>query len=321
MSVVAWRLENAILIPSLILDGSPLRFKKLFGEEPNKDLLIDFLNELLKQQGDNQIKDLTYANSKRLGNTNQDRKAVFDLYCENERGEEFIIELQKVRQQFFKERSLFYATFAIQEQAIRGQDWDFRLKDIYTIGIMDSSFDDSHPKQFQHTVKLVESTTQEIFYDKLTFIYLEMAKFNKIEGELVSHFDKWLYLLKNLRKFREIPATLQERVFRKAFQIAEVSNLNAEEMNAYETDLKYQRDWKNAMDFAIKEAVEKAVEKAIEETEEKAEQKAKKKVEQAKEETSRKKQPEIARNFKNAGVDVTIIAQSTGLKVAEINTL
>ena len=205
----------------------------------------------------------------------------------------------------------------IHEQAHRGQDWDFRLKDVYTIGIMDFAFDDTRPEQFQHTVKLVELNTREIFYDKLTFIYLEMAKFSKTEDELVTHFDKWLYLLKNLNKFREIPAVLQERIFRKAFRIAEVSNLTTEEMNAYETDLKYQRDWKNAMDFAVKEAVEKAVEK----TKEQAAKKAKKKVEEAKEKTSREKQLEIARNLKNAGVDSMIITQSTGLTIAEINAL
>ena len=201
---------------------------------------------------------------------------------------------------------MFYSTFAIQEQALKGQDWDFRLNDVYTIGIMDFSFDDTRPEQFQHTVKLVELATQEIFYDKLTFIYLEMAKFNKAEAELVTHFDKWLYLLKNLHKFHDIPAVLQERIFRKAFQIAEVSNLNKEEMNAYEADLKYRRDWKNAMDFAVKEAVEKAVAKAVEET---------------KEETSRRKQLEIAKNFKQAGVAPDTIAQSTGLSLDEINAL
>ncbi len=125
-----------------------------------------------------------------------------------------------------------------------------------------------------------------------------MAKFNKAEAELATHFDKWLYLLKNLHKFRDIPAVLQERIFRKAFQIAEVSNLNKEEMNAYEADLKYRRDWKNAMDFAVKEAVE-----------------------ETKEETSRRKQLEIAKNFKQAGVAPDVIAQSTGLSLDEINAL
>lgn len=157
-------------------------------------------------------------------------------------------------------------------------------------------FDDTRPNQFQHTVKLVELSSQEIFYDKLTFIYLEMAKFNKAEAELATHFDKWLYLLRNLNQFH------QERIFRKAFQIAEVSNLNKEEMNAYEADIKYRRDWKNAMDFAVKKAVEKAVE-------------------ETRETTSRRKQLEIVQMHKNAGVATDIIAQSTGLTIDEINAL
>ena len=294
-------------------------FKKLFGEEPNKDLLIDFLNELLKQQGDEsvQIKDLTYANSERLSNTSEERKAIFDLYCQSETGEKFIIELQKVRQQFFKDRSLYYSTFAIQEQAQKGQPWDFRLQPVYTIGIMDFAFDDTRPEQFQHTVKLVELNTREIFYDKLTFIYLEMAKFDKTEDELITHFDKWLYLLKNLHKFREIPAVLQERIFRKAFQIAEVSNLNKEEMNAYETDLKYSRDWKNAMDFAVKEASEKAAAKAAA----KATQEATAKATQEATAKAEAEKIKVARSLKEAGVAASIIVQSTGLTREEVEAL
>ena len=93
-------------------------FKKLFGEELNKDLLLDFLNELLsKEQG--LITDLTYLKSEHLGTTEVDRKAIFDLYCENERGEKFIVELQKSKQNFFKDRRLYYSTFPIREQAKR----------------------------------------------------------------------------------------------------------------------------------------------------------------------------------------------------------
>ena len=69
-------------------------FKRLFGEEPNKDLLLDFLNEVLKEhQG--KIVDLTYLKTEQLGKTEIDRKAIFDLYCENEKGEKFIVEMQK----------------------------------------------------------------------------------------------------------------------------------------------------------------------------------------------------------------------------------
>lgn len=271
-------------------------FKKLFGSEPNKDLLIDFLNELLK--GQKNIRDLTYSKNEHLGKTPEYRKAIFDLYCENENGEKFIIELQKVRQQYFKDRSLYYSTFPIQEQGPEGENWNYQLKEVYTIGIMDFAFDETHRDQFRHEVKLIETTTKEVFYDKLTFIYLEMTKFVKNESELVSHFDKWLYLLKNLNQFREIPSVLQERIFRKVFDIAEVSNLNEEEMKTYEASLKDKRDWKNAIDTAMEEGVKLG------------EQKERK-----------RKSIEIAKNLKQAGVDFEIIAKSTGLSTSEIEEL
>jgi predicted transposase/invertase (TIGR01784 family) len=237
-------------------------FKKIFGSEPNKDLLIDFLNELLK--GHKVIRTLTYAKNEHLGRTEEYRKAVFDLYCEGEEGEKFIIELQKVKQLFFKDRSIYYATFPIQEQAQKGE-WLYELKEIYTIGIMDFTFDDQQPEQYYHLVKLMETQTKRVFYDKLTFIYLEMPKFTKAEQELVTNFDKWLFLLKNLNKFNEIPAVLQERIFRKVFEIAQVSKLTPEEMNQYELDLKVKRDNYSAMVSAIMEAQEKAMKEGLRE--------------------------------------------------------
>jgi len=275
-------------------------FKRLFGSEPNKDLLIDFLNQLLK--GKKHIQNLTYAKNEHLGKTDEFRKAIFDLYCENEKGEKFIIELQKVKQQYFKDRSLYYSTFPIQEQAPEGENWNYQLKEVYTIGIMDFSFDDTHPAQFQHEVKLIEVQTKEVFYDKLTLIYLEMSKFNKTETELVTHFDKWLYLLKNLHRFTEIPSVLQERIFRKVFKIAEVSNLNEEDMKTYEASLKYKRDWKNALDTAIAEGKEKGIKEGIKEG-------------------KKKRNIEIAKSLKQAGVDINIISKTTGLSITEIKKL
>ena len=115
-------------------------FKKLFGEEDNKDLLISFLNSLL--EGKEVITDLTFKSTEKLGNTAPERKAVFDLYCENDKGEKFIVELQKTEQKFFKDRSLYYSTFPIQEQAEKGKKWDFKLKAVYLVAILDFEFDD-----------------------------------------------------------------------------------------------------------------------------------------------------------------------------------
>ena len=91
-------------------------FKKIFGEEPNKDLLIDFLNQLLPP--DHQIVTLTYQNTEQLGVSTNDRRAIFDLLCVSQDGEQFIVELQKEKQQFFKDRTVFYSTFPIRNQAL-----------------------------------------------------------------------------------------------------------------------------------------------------------------------------------------------------------
>jgi predicted transposase/invertase (TIGR01784 family) len=105
-------------------------FKKLFGEEANKDLLIDFLNEVLQLK--DKIKHLNYLKNEQLGDSVIDRKAIFDLYCESDSGEKFIVEIQKAKQQFFKERSLYYSTFAIQEQALIGE-WNFKLNKVFSV--------------------------------------------------------------------------------------------------------------------------------------------------------------------------------------------
>lgn len=92
-------------------------FKKIFGEEANKDLLMDFLNELVPDRG--RITDLTYLKNEQLGVSPVDRKAVFDLYCQTDSGERFIVEIQKAKQKYFKDRSIYYATFPIQSRRRR----------------------------------------------------------------------------------------------------------------------------------------------------------------------------------------------------------
>ena len=221
-------------------------FKKLFGSEPSKDLLIDFLNELLKGK-EEPIKTLTFKKTEHLGASELDRKAIFDLYCESETGEKFIVELQKAKQKFFKDRSIFYSTFPIQEQAERG-DWDFKLKAVYTIGILDFVFDeDKDDDKFFYDVRLTEQESQKVFCDKLVFLYLEMPKFNKTEDELETHFDKWMFAIKNLSKLEEIPGTLHEDVFERFFKIAEIAQMDDSERSTYESSLKYYRDMNNVV--------------------------------------------------------------------------
>ena len=114
-------------------------FKKIFGEEASKPQLIDFLNALLPEQ--NKIVNLNFKNAEQLGLTDLDRKAIYDIYCENDKGEKFIVELQKAKQNYFKERTIYYSTFPIREQAEKGE-WNYNLKAVYCVGILDFTFDD-----------------------------------------------------------------------------------------------------------------------------------------------------------------------------------
>ena len=295
-------------------------FKKLFGSEPNKDLLIDFLNELLKGR-EKPIKTLTFKKTEHLGASEVDRKAIFDLYCESESGEKFIVELQKAKQKFFKDRSLFYSTFPIQEQAKRG-DWNFRLKAVYTIGILDFVFDeDKDNDKYLYDVKLTEQETGDIFCDKLNFIYIEMPKFNKTEEELETHFDKWLFAIKNLYKLDDIPGKLQEKIFERFFEIAEIAQMNPEERTTYENSLKYYRDMNNVVETAKDEGWEAGIEKGI--AKGKAEGLAEGKAEglaEGKAEGKKEQAIDIAKKLLDL-LDSETIAEKTGLTVSEIESL
>jgi len=133
-------------------------FKKIFGEEANIDLLINFLNSILNLS----IKELTFKKTEHLGRTELDRRVIFDLYCIDKDNNRFIIELQKVRQKYFKDRTVYYSTFPIQEQAIKGDEWDFKLSPVYCVGILDFKFDeDKKDNQYFYEVELTEKRNKK----------------------------------------------------------------------------------------------------------------------------------------------------------------
>lgn len=312
-------MANRILRDRYINPYTDFGFKMLFGTEINKELLVSFINSLLS--GKEVIRDLTYLNTEHLGTSEADRRAVFDVYCENEKGEKILIEMQRGEQQFFKDRSLYYATFPIREQGEKGE-WDYRLKAVYVIGILNFKFDSSDDAYFHHEVRLMDTATKEVFYDKLTFIYLEMPKFNKSESELTGMFDKWLFVLRNLSRLMDRPAALQERVFTRLFEAAEIAKFTKEQYEAYEESLKVYRDWQNTIVTAELKGMARGMAKGMAEgmAKGKAEGMAEgmaKGIEEGRAEQNR----ENARAMKQAGLENGVISQITGLSVVEIEEL
>ena len=284
-------------------------FKKLFGEEASKPALIDFLNALLIEYGNVQVADITFRNNEQLGSSNTDRKAVYDIYCENEKGEKFIVELQKARQDFFKERTIFYSTFPIREQAEQG-DWKYNLKAIYCIGILDFVFKDyqtpNDHKQVVHHVTLKDQFCKT-FYNKLSYIYVEMPNFDKQENELVSRLDKWLYFIKHLEDFQYIPEIFKhEVVFVNALDKANIDNFNTPQLDAYEASLKHFRDIKNVVDTAFDEGTQKGKKEGFKE---------------GFGEGILNEKLEIAKAMKQEGIPQNTIVKITGLTLLEIDAL
>ena len=277
-------------------------FKKIFGEEASKPLLLDFLNALLPLE--HHVIDLTFKNSEQLGQTEADRKAIYDIYCDTDKGEKFIVELQKAKQNYFKERTIYYSTFPIKEQAEKGE-WNYNLKAVYCIGILDFTFDDyeSEPEKSEvvHTIKL-KNKHGKTFYDKLTYIYLEMPNFNLKEDNLVTRLDQWLYFIKHLEDFQSIPTIFKDEVFTQAFEKAEIARFGQVDIESYEMNLKIYRDYKNTVDTAFDEG--------------KMEGKLEGKLEGKMEEKH-----DVARKMKAKGLSINDIVDLTGLSINEINAL
>lgn len=273
-------------------------FKRIFGTPFNRELLISFLNAVL--DGERKIVEVKYNNSEKFGSNESQRKAVFDVYCTTDDGSRFIVEMQNVYQDFYKDRSIYYSTFPITEQAKKGV-WNYELQPVYTIGVLNFAFPEdkrSDESGVFREVKLMDINQKKVFYDKLTYIYIELANFNKELDDCKTMIDKWLFCLKNMSNLLERPTELQDRVFEKLFKTAEIAKFKPMELKAYEQSIGAYRDIINGMDAAKREGI------ALGEAKGRAEGITAGKIEMAK---------EMARKLKAAGVSEEIILQTSGL--------
>ena len=277
-------------------------FKRIFGTNPNKDLLIDFLNSLF--DGEQVVKNVTFLNSEHVGDVRTDRKAIFDVYCENEKGEKFIVEMQNASQKYFKDRSLYYATFPIREQAQKGEVWNYELKHVYVVALLNYDMTDSAFAQdtINHDIGLLDKQTHKVFNDKLTFKYVEIAKFNKSIEELKTNYDKWIYVLQNLSRLDRQPRYLQTEVFSRLFNQAEIARFSKTELREYEDSLKAYRDMKNSLDNAEEKGIAKGLAKG-------------------RSEGKKDKAVEIAKKLLEMDMPIDAIMKATGLSQEEITKL
>ena len=274
-------------------------FKKVFGTEANKDLLISFLNQLMGLTGDSEITDVTYLNPEQLGDNINERRAVYDVYCSTGNGEHFIVEMQKAKQDHFKDRALYYSSFAIREQGTKGsimKPWDYKLMPVYVVGILNFVMDEEDEEVITR-VTLKDDRNRE-FNKNLQFIFIEMPKFTKEEPELKTFLDKWLYVIKNISRLDDKPQALTEGIFKKLFDVAEISQFSKLDRAEYEESLKVFWDFSNVLSTAEKKG--------------RAEGRA---------EGERNEKLRNAKKMKQKGLSSEDIAEITGLTKEEIENL
>ena len=287
-------------------------FKRIFGQEINKDLLIDFLNALLV--GERKVKDIHFLDKELLPEFEKDRGLIYDIYCTDENGEQFIVEMQNKEHVNFRERTLFYLSQAIARQREKGASWKFSLKAVYGVFFLNFSLTDL-PRKLRTDIVLSDRDSHELFTDKMRFIFLELPSFNKEESECETDFERWIYVLKNMETLQRLPFKARNAVFQRLEQIVDIASMSKEDRIKYDESIKVYRDRLAIMEFerqkGLAEGMEKGLQKGIAEGMEKGLQQG-----------QHAKQLEIARNLKQMGLlSAEAIAQATGLTAEAVAQL
>ena len=297
-------------------------FKRIFGNEINKDMIIRFLNSLLNET----ITDITFRNVEALGICRNDCKAVFDIFCETDKHELIIVEMQKSSQKYFSDRVLYYASFAIQQQATYAKEqleqelkllkeeqegnsskpkrlrWNYAVNCVYVVCFLNYIMDRKHPAKYRWDIIRMDRELKEPFSDTLMEIYLEMPKFNLRLSECDTLYKKFLFVLNNIEIMERLPKELNEQIFQKLKSIVEIERMTPDERLAYELSLSTERDLYACMETKYEEGLEKGIEKG----------KAEGLAEGIK---------SVAIRLKQLGMDLPSITHATGLTEAEIQAL
>ena len=302
----------------LMVDWS---FKKIFGTEVNKDILIEFLKVIFPQYA---ISDITYVPTEQLGIMEDDRKAIFDVLCRTVDGKTFLVEMQRGYQKHFFERALFYTSFpimkqgkkALAEEARGNRPWDFSLDGVFFLGILNFKYEDD--EMTEHRYRLMEATSKKLMTDKLEFVFVEVEKFDKGEDELETDLDKWLYLLKNMSNLLERPERLRDRIFTKLFDVAELAQLDDEDRTNYIKSMNTERDTYNQIEYARETGREEGHKVGKEEGLKEGKEEG---IKEGREEGAKQKSFDIAKRMLEKGIETETISELTGLTAEEVSML
>jgi predicted transposase/invertase (TIGR01784 family) len=265
-----------------------IAFKKVFGCEQHKEILIGFLNAILDLQGDKRIKSVTLKNPWQAPDLPILKETILDIKAVDHRDVTFIVEMQVKDNPCFDKRALFYTAKAYTAQINKGEDYP-KLNQVIFIGILDFNSFDGDNYLTRHLILNQETLKQEL--RDLEFNFIELRKFNKKEDELESIVEKWIYFIKNAGNLAMIPKSAEDiPELKEAYTQATMHTWSEKELEVYEywqirdaTDkVVMERQFEKGIEQGIEQGIEKGIEK-------------------------------VALNMKLAGIEFDIIMLATGL--------
>ena len=267
-------------------------FKLVFGRESTKDVMIEFLNQVIP---DRKIVDLEFIDKEMHPAERDTKGVVYDMFCKTDSGARIIVEVQRRKQPFYPERAVYYSTFQIQRQVEAGADaYDFLP--VYVVNILDFKMDKHDVGTDIKTVyRLYEERSRRLLTDRVTFIFIELPRFMKTIDELDGNVLEGMYFcFKNMSVLDERPKVLTHQIFSKIFEVSELYNMDQDTRDKVIHKMTTERELRNQMAYARQEAIEEGL------TEGRA---------------------EVARGMLADGMPVDKIAKYTNLSIEEIEAL
>ena len=279
-------------------------FKLVFGRESTKDVMIEFLNQVIP---DRKIVDLEFID-KEMHPVERDAKGVvYDMFCKTDQGTRIIVEVQRRKQPFYPERAIYYSTFQIQRQVEAGAD-SYDFLPVYVINILNFKMDQHEDCTDVKTVyRLYEECSHQLLTDRVTFIFIELPRFRKSIDELDGNVLEGMYFcLKNMAALEECPRVLTHQVFKKIFEVSELCKMDQEKRDKVISKMTTERDLRNQMAYAIEQGLQQGREQGLQQG-----------LQQGREE----ERIDIAKGMLADGMPVESIAKYTGLTAEEIKAL
>ena len=229
-----------------------IAFRKIFGNENRKEVLISFLNAVLLLENDKKIVDVDILTPYQLPDLKGGKVTIVDVKAKDQSNQNYIVEMQVAEVDGFDKRVLYYASKSYSAQIDRGDLYE-KLNPIFFIGILDFEVTQNNDYLSRH--KILDTETGENFIKDIEFNFIELPKFNKKENELASIIDQWVYFIKNSEKLEVIPESVKDEGLKNAYQDANKHNWTKEELEAYDYVLMREQDERGRMSFALKKAL------------------------------------------------------------------